>query len=299
MKLERFSDFGGRYILIAVFAFCVSVCSGSASAYITRTTRSESMGGTRESFNNEASVLFLNPAALSNIDASLFYFDYTGNDINESKGAFVYPLNEMEMGFSYYRRRKKVNEVAESVAAGISKRIFSGTPSTYLDIGATLRIERFIFDIYSGCSSCDETRVSDSDITGDIGIIIRPVPPVSFRYTAVGLRKCNKLDYDSDLLSVRGSWFGATLYLKEKLLVSWEGEYRGNHLINHYGFCLETGMPMELMAGFSEGFISGGVRLSWNFIRSSAAFFRNNKGNIQARVSLELEPGKISGNFFK
>ncbi|MDZ7860216.1 MAG: hypothetical protein U5O15_06060 [Candidatus Krumholzibacteriota bacterium] len=299
MKLERFSDFGGRYLLVAVFAVCVSVCSRSASAYIIRTTRSESMGGTRESFNNDASVIFLNPAAVSNIDVPLFYFDYTGNHISGMKGAFVYPLKEMEMGFSFYRRRNKLNEAAESVAAGISKKLFSGTPSTYLEIGATLRIDRFIFDIYSGCSSCNETRVSDSDITGDIGIIIRPVPPVSFRYTAAGLRERNKLDYDSDVLSERGSWFGATLYLKEKLLVSWEGEYRGSHLINHYGFCLETGAPLELMAGFSEGFISGGVRLRWNFIRSSVAFFRNNKGNIQGRVSLELEPGRFPATFFK
>ena len=63
-------------------------------------------------------------------------------------------------------------------------------------------------------------RLSESDVTGDIGIILRPLPVVSFRYIDEKVRKTDKLDYDSDIIGEKGRRVGATLYLRDKLVVS-------------------------------------------------------------------------------
>jgi hypothetical protein len=252
------------------------------------------MGGTFTTAPGEASVIFLNPAAISNIDKTLFYLDYTNSKIREVKAAFAVPLENLGIGLAWYSRRNEENEVSDGIVAGASKKIFRGTPNTYVEVGANFRIERFAFDFDSGCPACGKTRLSDSDIKGDIGIIIRPLSLISFRYMAEGLRESDKLDYDSDILVERSGRFGATLYLREKLVISWERGYRNNPGINHYGFCLKTGAPLELMAGFSEEAISGGVRLKWGFMWASFAFSQDGEGGIHQRISFEIAPGQFS-----
>jgi hypothetical protein len=294
MKLERISHFCGRYSLIAVVVICLLVWAGSSFGVTLQATRSEAMGGTRTAFPDEASVVFLNPAAISNIDETLFYSDYSNNRIREVKAAFVVPLEKLGIGLSLCSRRNDENEAADYIAAGVSKIIFSGTPDTYIEIGANFRIERFAFDFYSGCSACGKTRLSESDVTGDIGIILRPLPVVSFRYIDERVRKTDKLDYDSDIIGEKGRRVGATLYLRDKLVVSWGREYRDSSVINHYGFCLKTGVPLELMAGFSGGEISGGARLKWGFLRVSFAFSQDGKEGIHQRISFEIAPGQFS-----
>ena len=295
MKLELISHFCGKYSLIAVVVICLLVWAGSSSGVTMETTRSEAMGGTRTSFPDEASVVFLNPAAISNVYKTLFYSDYSNNRIREVKAAFAVPLEKLGIGLSLCSRRNDENEVADYIAVGVSKMIFSGTPDTYIEIGANFRIERFAFDFYSGCSACGKTRLSDSDVTGDIGIILRPLPLVSFRYIDEKARKTDKLDYDSDIIGEKGRRVGATLHLRDKLVVSWEREYRDSSVINHYGFCLKTGVPLELMGGFSGGAISGGARLKWGFLRVSFAFSQDGKEGIHQRISFEIAPGQFSG----
>ena len=294
MKLEQISHFCGRYLLVTVVVICVLVWPGSTSGYTLQTTMSEAMGGTFTTVPGEVSVIFLNPAAISNIDKSLFYLDYTNSKIREVKAAVAVPLENLGVGLLWYSRSNEENEVVDGIAAGVSKKIFRGTPDTYIEVGVNFRIERFAFDFYSGCSSCGQTRLYDSDIKGDIGIIIRPLPLISFRYVAEGLRESDKLDYDSDILGEKSGRFGATLFLKENLAISWERGYRNNPGINHYGFCLKTGVPLELMAGFSEEAISGGVRLKWGFMWASFAFSQDGGGDIHQRISFEIAPGRFS-----
>jgi len=244
------------------------------------------MGGVRPDFRGEGSGGFLNPASMGSTGPPVFYMDYSGEEPSEIKGAAEIRLIR-RLNISVLAGRRD-NDM-KIYGAGLAGRILSGTPDTYLNIGASAKIITGAGQSYQ-CMQCGEEDKDRGEAgTGSIGAIFRPFPSFSLRYIG-------QFPFDSryeEALSVKGNIHraGMSFYISSGVLISLEREYREDGTkANHYGFNLQTGLPLEIMTGYFDGSVSAGIRASWNSFRSSIVFSERDESNIHTRVSLEYVP---------
>lgn len=246
-----------------------------------QSTRSEAMGGVRLQFDGEASSSFLNPAAMGSMGAPVFYFDYTGEDIREIKGtADIRLLKKLNISLLAGSREGQFR----IFGLGFAVRPLSGTPDTYLNAGASARVLTGITDDrrYPCCAG----DLNNEGETGSIsaGIIFRPLPSFSLRYIGEWVE-------GSSYTGVMGTGdyhrAGVTFHILSGILISLEREFLDGKTVSHYGFNLQTVLPIEIMTGYNNGKVSGGVRLTWRFLNSSVVFSENEEGGLHTRFSLE------------
>ncbi|MFO7914085.1 MAG: hypothetical protein R6U43_00125 [Candidatus Krumholzibacteriales bacterium] len=246
-----------------------------------QSTRSEAMGGVRVQFNGEASSGFLNPAAMGSMGSPVFYLDYTGEDESEIKGAAdIRPLRKLNISFLAGSRERQIG----IFGLGFAARLLTGTPNTYLNAGASAKMLTGINDERE--YSCCAEGLNDGGETGSIsaGIIFRPFPSFSIRYVGEWVA-------DSVYRDVTGTGdnhrAGITFHILSAVFISLEREFLDEGSVSHYGFNLQTVLPIEIMTGINDGRVSGGLRLSWRFLNSSVVFSENEDGGLHTRFSLE------------
>lgn len=272
-------------------ALCVLLLFPSVSArgFDFETTRSKAMGGVNYSTPDDASILMMNPAGLAGVSALSLYLDYSENDVEQVKASVILPLQGTGLGFAWARNGLN-REYGEFISAGVGRRLFSGAPDTYLDVGFDIRLVRSEVTLDSECASCGVTKMSDSDITGDMGISLRPFPVVSFRFIGKNIREIDLYEGESAIWR-RKAFFGVTIHLREKLSVSWERDLSGSGASDRYGFLFRTVLPLELMAGFINGSACGGARAIIGPIRFSLAFSPDGEDGVETLISTELING--------
>ncbi len=291
MNRQGHKLFFSRIILFTLCSLLVLLLSGRSAGVSFQTTTSEAMGGTAGAFQGDASAAFLNPAAPADIDKLSFYGDYSERENREFKASAVFPLETSRLSM-FYARSDCGNERADFMAVGIARTIYEGAPDTYLQAGADIRIARTLTEVHSSCALCGISRMSDSEITAGLAIIVRPVPVIAFRLVGSNMRAMDKLEGSSCVDWRRSGRIGATIYLRDRIIINWDREYFDGSFTDYYGFGLRTQVPLEIMSGFSKGSVYGGVRVDLGFIRTSLSFGPVSANGVGSRISFEFIPGR-------
>jgi len=278
-----------RLFLFSVCNFLFLLLSGKSAGVSFQTTSSEGMGGTGGFFKGDPSAVFLNPAASADIDRLSFYGDYSQRENQEFKASLVFPLESSRLSM-FYARRDCGNETADFLSVGIARTVFEGAPDTYLQAGADIRIARSLTEVYSPCDLCGISKMSDSGITAALAVIVRPVPVIAFRLVVSNIRSMDKLKGSSCVDWRRSGRIGATIYLRDKIIINWDREFFNGCYCDNYGFGLRTRIPLEIMSGFSRGSVYGGVRADLGFIRAALSFVPVSDDNVESRISFEFIP---------
>jgi hypothetical protein len=250
-------------------------------------TRSRAMGQAFVSLGDDASTLFINAAGLVTVGSMTLYGDYgEPPDMNVSssaKGCMVLPVGGVSAGAGWYRLGRTDGITENLFVTGIAKTLLRGTQGSFLSVGATLRAGRILSDPV--CGTCGG-RISESAITGDLGVMLRPLPILSIGYSMVNVR-------NAGFGFIGASWprtsrWGVSYFWEEKVVISYGQEHAGGETRRQYGFSVRTALPLELMGGFSDGNVSGGMRLLIDRFRASAAFSSSERYGVEFTVSLEI-----------
>lgn len=247
------------------------------------------MGGAFIALGDDASSLYVNPAGMILTPVPALYAEYAESSIPgesiEKKVDVLVPLRAAVLGAGWYRLGYEGGSVEDLFIAGFSARILDGVQGSFLSIGSSVKAARFSNETDCGCLS---GRSSDTGVTFDAGLIIRPLPVISFGYTAQNLRRIELEVGEDPAIARRIHRWGITYFWEERVAVSFEQEHAPGSVVRHYGFSVRTSTPLELMAGFSEEHVSGGARWNHALFRLTAAFTSCEQHGIEARAALEL-----------
>lgn len=280
MKKQR-----NRKSVIELFIFLIFISNFSLCGQTLeplQSTRTKAMGGLRPQFKGEASTGFLNPAAMAGKGGIFIYIDGVDDPVREIKVAVeAGPWKRLNLLILGGRREGDIG----LYGFGLSGRILSGTPDTYLNIGVNAGLATGLISCGEH-TCCGDYEVSEGEgFSLSAGIIFRPLPSFSFSYIGEGVINtgCDESNYPFG----ESQRAGVTLYIRERIMLSMEREYRGGSFIDHYGFNVLTGIPLEIMTGYCDGSVSGGIRASCGFLSSSIVFSETGHGNISGMLSLE------------
>ncbi len=245
------------------------------------------MGQAFVSLGDDASTVFINPAGLVTVGSMSLYGDYgEPPDVNvssEAKGCMVLPVGGISAGAGWYRLGRTDGVTENLFVAGIARTLLRGTQGSFLSVGASLRTGRILSDPI--CGACGG-RISESAITGDLGVMLRPLPILSLGYSVINVRKAG-FDIEGESWPRTSRW-GVSYFWEEKVVISYGQEHTGGETKRQYGFSVRTALPLELMGGFSDGNVSGGVRLLIDRFRAGAAFTSSERYGVEFSVSLEI-----------
>jgi hypothetical protein len=193
------------------------------------------------------------------------------------------PVGGAVIGAGWYRLGRRDGITENLFVAGVAKTFLEGTKGSFLSVGANVRAGRILADPV--CSSCGG-RSSESAVTGDLGVMLRPLPIISIGYSVVNVRKAG-----FELPGAnwpRTSRWGISYFWQEKVVISYGQEHTGEEVRRQYGFSIRTALPVELCGGFSDGNVSGGTRILIDRFRAAAAFSASERYGVEFTVSLEI-----------
>jgi hypothetical protein len=243
--------------------------------------RSQGMGGAFVSVADDGSAIFVNQAGMVSALRPGVYLDYggagSGGEIRESRVGLGAPVRGIEAGIGWFRRDVRGGATGDLFIIGAARRLVEGTQGSFLSVGVGVSVGR---SAGSEGWGDDDDRSTTSAVTADAGIILRPLPVISFGYSAWNVRDAN-LGAAPGVIWSRVQRWGVSYFWEEKVILSFEQEHGGRGTRLHYGLSVKTGAPLELMVGFSEGSAAGGVRWVGKRIRAALAF-ESGAGNTVA-----------------
>ena len=268
-----------------------SICSEDIFGNVNSTVRARASGFSFLSLADDASALFYNPSGLPTIRARTLYFDYgrggQESASNESRGAFILPFEDFSLGAGFYRRNSDSSADEKVMLLGAGYRLYQGTEGSFLLIGASIRMNSLSLDDSDGCDICpfDDT---DTGISGDAGIMIRPLPMVSISYL---MENINERKYDTGLEPIvykRSSRWGMSVFWKDTLVISWERYIREGTDCDNFGFIMRSSVPLEMMAGFYREKVTGGLRWTGKRFNIGLSFSPLEDSRIYTAVAFEF-----------
>lgn len=260
---------------------------------IARTTRSQAMGLSFPSIGEGASTLFINPAGLVAVRGMALYGDYTEGDVlypnGCARGCLALPFGRFAAAAGFFNKNSGGAGTWNVFLAGAAWRIVEGAQDSFLSIGATAKIARVSGEISSDCDVCGPAGTGDTGVTADVGVIVRPLPMVSIGCSSANLfEKDFETDGPADGRWRRHTRVGVSWLLQDRIIVSWDRCYYGSMKRNHYGISVRTSVPVELMTGFYDEKVTGGMRFTNRRFDLSAAFSPDGEGRLTASFSAEI-----------
>lgn len=252
-------------------------------------TRSASLGGMFTPVGDDVSTLFANAAGLVNMESLTLYGDFAEAFDplygGESRVGVVYPAPWFSAGVGWYRRGIAEGGDENLIAAGVAKNILTNTQGSFLSVGATVKVGRVA---YASTCACSEGSSSETETTADLGIMFRPLPVISIGYAVI-----NAWEADYGLSETYGKWsrvhrWGICYFWEERVILGYEHESGDGRIVNRYGFAVRTSTPVEILAGFAEENVYGGIRWVAESVRVSCGFESDDKNGVHARASVEF-----------
>lgn len=252
-------------------------------------------GGTGVSGYDGASVLFINPAGLTSYMLTAVYGEYSRSGEYDGwdrwRFAAVVSRGNSSLGIGCFRGDLRGERTDEVYSISFGRRVMEGATDTYISIGGRFcygRVTREDLNRYSNGER------SDSDINGSIGIIVRPLPVVSFGYAIENIRETDfQFSSGSEKWGRINRW-GFAYYWENRVILSYQRENRSGNVSNHYGFSASTALPLKIMAGFSEGDVYGGLAWKIGHYRGIFSFSPAKGGEVAINISLEYLFGRIA-----
>jgi hypothetical protein len=252
-------------------------------------TRPASMGGMFTPLGDDASTLFMNVAGLVTIETTTLYGEFAEEFDTlyggESRAGIVYTAPWFSAGVGWYGRGFAGGGDENVLVAGIARNVITNMQGSFLSVGLAAKVGRIS---YGTSCACSEGGASQTEMTVDLGIMLRPLPVISIGYAVLNARKV-----DFALSGTYGSWepvhrWGICYFWGERVVFGYEQEHVDGRTVNHYGFAVRTSTPIELLAGFAEEKVYGGIRWAGETVRVSVAFEPNDGNAVHARASVEL-----------
>lgn len=287
-----------RYLL--AFLLLHLLLPDRAAAHFERSNlgaRADAMGGAFVSIADDATALFRNSAGMVYIESPLIYGDYAKpfglEELDESAAAAILPVYGMTFGAGLYHLSLDEAVSENLFVAGAGRKLLEGTQGTFVSVGTAVRIGRVSYGGFCPCTTVPGDR---TEVTGDLGLLVRPLPVVSFAYSIENIR-----EVDFGIAAGSVSWgrihrWGVAYFWEKKVAISFEQEHVSNDVLRHYGFAVRAAAPFELMAGFYEGNVSGGVRYVSERLRVIIAFVSNGELGVTPRASIEISPWLQGGD---
>jgi len=250
-------------------------------------TSSVSLSCAHVSLADDPSAVFINPAGLVQLDDFELYTDFSGGVSSRvdrsARVAGTIKLRQLVLaGGFYYGFDEKYNQSRTSVA--IAYPFLKGTVGSFLSGGLSLD---YITASDEAASMIGNSDDSDRTFTVSLGTMIKPLPVVSLALSVLNLPNANPGKDDANYWKRCLLW-GVSYFWREKVTLLYEQEIIEKEVIHHYGFILKTASPVELMSGFSNGRVAGGVRWSGSFFNISCAFISNRHDPVTYSLSVEM-----------
>jgi hypothetical protein len=261
----------------------------------TESARSTALGGMFTPLGDDPSTLSINCAGLVNSASLALYGDFAeASDDGYGAGtmiAVVYRVPWFTMGAGWYRRDASAGGIEDEnlLVAGVARKLISNVGGSYLSVGAAVKVGRIAYE--SSCD-CPGGGSAESNVTGDFGLILRPLPVISIGYSMLNAMETEFEDHSPARSWSRVSRWGISYFWEERVIVGFEQQRWGGSTTYHYGIAVRTSTPVEILAGFDDGDVQGGIRWVDETVRVSAAFGSDGDGGVHARASIEVSIGK-------
>jgi hypothetical protein len=283
-----------RILLLQAFLIAILVPSVLHAHFERATlgTRSIALGGMFIALGDDPSTLFANPSGLVTIESPSLYGEFAESPGSryeeESRIAAIYPFPRFTVGAGWYRRGIEVGGDEDLIIAGIAATLLTNTQGSFLSVGAAAKIGRLSYE--SSCD-CAGSGASQTETAFDLGVMFRPLPVISIAYSL-----SNVQDIDIGPPGEEGSWersqrWGIAYFWEERVTVGYEHERACGQTVHHYGFSVRTSVPVELLAGFSEEQVYGGVRWVGERLRLAVSFGPDGDDGIYTSASAEIVLG--------
>lgn len=291
-----------RRILIALAA-CAAICGGAAAGGVppvfegfVPSPRERAMGGAFAPLGDDLWALAVNPAGLVTGGGTVvaIAYDERGGDDGPWTGSLAAAREVRGIFFAgaASRRRRPDDALEGLLVAGAARNLIEGAAGSFLSVGAAIRVGQISFDWEPACPLCGGARVSRTAATADAGVMLRPLPFISLAAAADNLLE-RSFDVGSDEVPwERAVRYGAAWLHEDRFTVSWERRHAGGRVTEHFGFGVRTALPLEIMAGFGAGRVSGGVRWDGGRWRAAAAFGGEPEDAVAVTGSFEIFFGR-------
>lgn len=252
-------------------------------------TRSIAMGGMFIPIGDDPSTLFSNAGGLVTIEAPTIYGEFAESPGSvygeESRIAAVYPMSRFAAGAGWYRRGIEMGGDEDLLIAGIAVTLISNMQGSFLSVGAAAKAGRISYE--SSCD-CAGSGTSETEAAFDFGVMFRPLPVISIAYSLSNIK-----DIDYGPPGEIETWdrvqrWGVAYFWEERVALGYEQERTGSRTLHHYGFSVRTSTPIELLAGFSDERVYGGIRWAGDRVRIAASFGPEGDDSIHASGSVEI-----------
>ena len=266
-------------------------------------TRSMALGGAFSPLADDITALVINPAGLINAGGIALYADYmeTGGRAGPYEGKLFGAFEQWGIIFGAAGSRKSYDDgtVEGQLSGGFAINILEGAAGSFISIGGALRAGRVAFDLEEGCVPCGVTpgRYSYNALTADLGMMIRPLPFISFSLSTENVSETGFGSGDYYIPWDRTVRYGVAWLHEDRFTVSWESRHIGDRVTNHFGFGLRTAIPLEIMAGMTSERVYGGARWDGKRWRASLVFGQEDENVITAGASIEIFFNRPAGMY--
>jgi hypothetical protein len=285
-----------------VSAAAVIAClSGGVSAELpvrfdgtVSSARSTALAGAFSPLADDLTALFINPAGLINTYGIVCYGDYLqaggGSGPWEGRAAAGFRFRNIVFAAGGSRKRYGDGTSEGQFSAGLAINLLTGSTGSFLSVGGALRGGRVAFELPSPCLPCGVPagRYSYSGLTADMGMMIRPLPFISFSVSAENIPETGFGSGDYYIPWDRTVRYGAAWLHEDRFTVSWEHRSSGRRDTDHFGFSLKTAIPLELTAGMTSERVYGGALWDGRRWRASIVFGQEAEDVIITGASVEI-----------
>jgi hypothetical protein len=247
--------------------------------------RSQAMGGAFVSLADGPAALFVNPAGIVAGSNPALYLDYAEpagvRGARESRAAFAAGTANTRGALGWYRLDAET-EADNLLVASVAHRLVEGAQGSFLSLGASVTAGGF-----SGKGTDPGEERSRWTASGDAGIILKPLPVVAFAYSAGNIRDAHPERASAGEPWRREQRWGAAYFWEDRIVLSFEAVRRAGRTTLHYGLGARTAVPIELLAGFSDGHATGGVRWTGGRFGGSVAFAADGDEGVTWTIACE------------
>ena len=240
--------------------------------------RAQAMGGAFAAVADDGSAILINPAGIVSTRWTNGYFEYGGKTSEVASqrwaAALRAPAAGMSFGLGYFGWNDLAGSTGDRFLLAAARTLVEGTPGSYLAVGAALGGMFLVNGAHSPF------------VTGDVGVILKPLPVISFGYSARNVTGGGIGDIERAYPRLQ-RW-GIAYFWENAVTLSFEARHSGQETDLHYGLSVKTALPLELMAGFSDGSASGGLRWAGSRIKAIVSFAADGKGAVTGTAACEI-----------
>ncbi len=259
--------------------------------------RARGIGGAFSPVGDDATAIFVNPAALVLYENAAFIGEYHISGVEGGYDAWGLASAArafgMVLGAGAAGASVPGGTRTSRFTASVSRNLVTGSAGSFLSVGISGTAGRLSLpaDTGEGCVPCGSGRRSKASATMDAGMMIRPLPFISISFSILNAAGSD-LGPDAEFEWKRETRYGIAWIHENRIIVAWEDRRSEGVDNGHFGVSVRTAVPVEVMAGMTGEKVSGGMRWDGGAWRASISFSQEEEGVIMTSLAFEIAPGR-------